>query len=100
MRLSSRKAARGSSVSQNCTGNPGPSWAILSRPCGTDRDTSGSGLFSSAVQISRSRKAHLDKTVSVYTHCETDEPSGIPANGNRGNPDSNYQINDPLQRVN
>jgi hypothetical protein len=47
------------------------SWAILSRPCGTDRDTSGNGLFSAAaVQISRSRKAHLHKTVSVYTHAE------------------------------
>jgi hypothetical protein len=44
MRLSSRKAARGSLVPPNCTGNPGPSWATFSRPlrqaqgrlCGTE----------------------------------------------------------------
>jgi hypothetical protein len=28
-------------------------------------------FLASAVQISRSRKANLDKTASVYTHCET-----------------------------
>ena len=38
MRLSLRKAARGSVTPTSFTGNPGPSWAILSRPYGTDRD--------------------------------------------------------------
>jgi hypothetical protein len=35
MRLSSRKAARGSLVPPNCTGNPGTCWATISRPFGT-----------------------------------------------------------------
>jgi len=41
MRLSLRKAARGSVTPASYTGNPGPSWAILSRPYGTDRDRPG-----------------------------------------------------------
>src|SRR5580698_5156026 len=33
----SRKAAQGSLAPPNCTENPGPSWATLSRPFGTER---------------------------------------------------------------
>jgi hypothetical protein len=66
------------------------------------RDTSGiTDLFSAnAVQIGRSKKANLDKTASVYTHCETAPWSGIPANGTQGNPDSDHQMNYSLQHVN
>src|SRR5580658_10413258 len=35
MRLSSRKAARGLLIPPSYTGNPGSSWATLSRPSGT-----------------------------------------------------------------
>ena len=51
------------------------------------------GHPSSVGKLQRSEKADFDKAASFYAHCENALVSGIPANGNRGNPDSNHQMN-------
>ena len=46
------------------TGNPGPSWAILSRPYGTDMRAARELICNYCYPNQPSRKANLDKTAS------------------------------------
>jgi hypothetical protein len=48
-----RIAARVSVTPPSFTGNPGPSWAILSRPYGTDRDLPGELICFQRVRASK-----------------------------------------------
>jgi hypothetical protein len=71
MRLSLRKAARGSVTPTSYTGNPGPSWATLSRPFGTDHDKLGELI---CFQRVRYKSGHQKKL--IWTRLTLSRPSG------------------------
>src|ERR1700677_339983 len=56
MRLSLRKAARGSLIPPSSTGNPGPCWLLSAVPPGLISSTDGSHADSKALAVSKAQE--------------------------------------------